>query len=359
MKLSTILLLLFALALLACVPKTEQEEQPATTDPEPAAPAAPADALMNAIFESARLLGVPEQHIRVTESGSETLARLPHSGDEMELTLAGSVLQGQIELAGGKIVSSKLTGNSWVVVARYPDGKRRLRVTLGGGTPLAVIVDDFGVISGAQLQDFCRCVDPAVTFAILPGTPHAQEAMRLGHDTGHELMIHMPMQAMGENPSASDNQLTVGMPATEIRSRVQGWVDELPLCVGANNHQGSAFTSSAPDMVPVMEVLRDNGLYFIDSRTYKDSQAYAIAMRLGVPAAERRCFLDVPGITAADLDAKLEELRKLRRGGHSIVAISHCFPAAKLDFLLRFLERAQAEGFELAPASQVVATPLP
>ena len=71
-----------------------------------------------------------------------------------------------------------------------------------------------------------------------------------------------------------------------------GMLGTVPHAVGVNNHQGSRATSDVALMQALMPVLRERGLFFIDSRTEAKTVAYDIAKRDGVRAASRKVFLD-------------------------------------------------------------------
>ena len=45
-------------------------------------------------------------------------------------------------------------------------------------------------------------------------------------------------------------------------------------------------------MTTVLEVLWQQGLYFLDSRTSADTVGYSLARHMGIKAAERQVFLD-------------------------------------------------------------------
>ncbi len=349
------LVIILAVLLLGCVPEVKRDEQQQQsaeqqTEQPDAQQAEPEqqDPVQQAMRQSAKLLGVSESSIGT--DGDKY--RLPVTGDEMELALAASVVQGQLELAGTTVNSSDATDDGWLIKAALEG--RKIRVTLGGGIPLAIVIDDFGRISGDELTNFCRRTDRNVTFAIMPDEQFARDAMRQGSAAGHECILHMPMEAMDNSADGSPRTLKVSMSSDEIKALVRDWMKKLPQCVGANNHQGSRFSADTAAMDAALEVMRDEGYYFIDSRTHASTVAYREALRLGVPAAERRVFLDVPDISDANLTAKIAECKKIAAQQGSVVAISHCFPPAKLDYLLRFIDMARDEGFVLVPASKIV-----
>lgn len=157
---------------------------------------------------------------------------------------------------------------------------------------IALILDDVGYDLPALRRALALHIPMAV--AILPNAPHAAEAARLAHAAGDPVMLHMPMEPA--NPhyrKLMDNSfLRVGMPREEVRRRMGEALKSVPYVVGVNNHMGSRLTTLEKPMHWVMEVCREQKLFFVDSRTNKDSVAARMAREAGLRWGERRVFLD-------------------------------------------------------------------
>ncbi|KQI59727.1 hypothetical protein Y863_06815, partial [Campylobacter jejuni CVM 41905] len=59
-----------------------------------------------------------------------------------------------------------------------------------------------------------------------------------------------------------------------------------------NNHTGSLFTSNEEAMRKLYEVLKNQNIFFVDSKTIGNSKANKIAKELNVPYIQRDVFLD-------------------------------------------------------------------
>ena len=142
------------------------------------------------------------------------------------------------------------------------------------------------------------------------------------------------------------------MSAAQVSSTVAGMLETVPHAVGVNNHQGSRATSNAALMQALMPLLRERGLFFIDSRTEAKTVAYDVAKRDGVRAASRKVFLDDVETREA-IVAQLElAARDAAREGFTI-AIGHPRPAT-IAALATEVARLQARGIQLVFASDVV-----
>jgi hypothetical protein len=69
-------------------------------------------------------------------------------------------------------------------------------------------------------------------------------------------------------------------------------LDSMSFIKGVNNHMGSKMTKVSSKMVQIFSVLKKRDLFFIDSRTTKESLCKSSARLLKVPFGERDVFLD-------------------------------------------------------------------
>jgi polysaccharide deacetylase 2 family uncharacterized protein YibQ len=115
---------------------------------------------------------------------------------------------------------------------------------------------------------------------------------------------------------------------------------------------GSRFTQYPEGMRAVLEVMKDGGWFFVDSRTSPRSIAYEEARRAGVPAATRDIFLD----NNQDVDAIARQLRetvKLARAGRKVIAICHPYPATVRALQQEALFLRQ-QDVEVVPVSRLL-----
>jgi len=199
---------------------------------------------------------------------------------------------------------------------------------------IALILDDAGY-DLPRLRRVLSLPFP-VAISVLPDAPHAREAAELAYQHGHIVMLHMPMQYVGQPRGVDDSFLRASMKRAEIRQRIRQALMRVPHVSGINNHMGSLLTAMPGPMRWVMEICRDQGLFFVDSRTSKETVAAMQARRAGLRWAERRVFLD-HDLKRIDASWQLA-MRHLARDGACVV-IMHPH-----EETLAFLER------RLAPA---------
>lgn len=216
---------------------------------------------------------------------------------------------------------------------------------------LAIIIDDMGS-SMKEVQEL-TAINLPLTFAIIPGLPKAKAVAEYAHAKGRDVIIHIPMEPQGYPAQRVEaNALLMSSSASEIESRIRGFIKEIPFVIGANNHMGSRFTESEAQMKPVIAALKENGLFFIDSRTSPKSVGQKIAAGMGVRTASRNVFLDNEQSVEA---VKRELVSAARMAGKKGGAIAICHPhPVTIKALSEAMPRLAEEGTVFVTAAQLL-----
>jgi polysaccharide deacetylase 2 family uncharacterized protein YibQ len=211
---------------------------------------------------------------------------------------------------------------------------------------IALIIDDMGNRKEAGEQ--ALGLPGNITYAFLPGTPHAWEQAIWAHKLNREVMLHLPMESELGKPLGM-GALTQDMTRDQFLDMLKRDLASVPFVSGVNNHMGSLLTRDAKAMRWLMEGLREADLFFIDSRTTDATVAEYVAREQLVATARRHVFLD----HVKDRDVVKQQLALLiataRHKGRAI-GIGHPYPET-LSVLAQALPRLKAEGIELVPAS--------
>jgi uncharacterized protein len=218
------------------------------------------------------------------------------------------------------------------------------------GAKLAIVLDDLGSDRAAAEAIFA--MPYPLTISVLPNHVHSVEIAQEAHHSGYQVLLHLPMQAAGnEKPEAQE--LRPGMAPTDVALLVGQMLQAVPYAVGVNNHQGSQATADPALMSELMPVLRERQLFYVDSRTTAATVAFDIARQDGVPSASRNVpFLDDVAEVAAVRKQLELALRGAREKGEAL-AIGHPHPAT-LQALGEVLPQAEAQGVRLVFASDLV-----
>ena len=222
------------------------------------------------------------------------------------------------------------------------------------GTPkIAIIIDDMGVSYGNSVKTIE--LDAPLTLAFLPYADGLPKMTADADTAGHELMIHMPMQAMTNPVSLGPIAIKAGMSADEVHENMEAAFETFEGYEGLNNHMGSKATQDPALMSAVMESLKERGLFFVDSRTISSSVAAETAREYGLPVAVRDVFLDHED-TPEFVSGALRKLERIAaKKGHAI-AIGHP-KNATIQALQKWLPDAQKRGFEIVHVSELLERP--
>ena len=221
----------------------------------------------------------------------------------------------------------------------------------GTDTPvIVVIIDDLG-LSTSALKTLADLPGP-MTFAFLPYADASLSLSDYAYKKGHEIMIHMPMEAMNTKLDLGDIALRTGQTADEINEQLGKAFKRVSHYVGMNNHMGSKLTQDADAMEIVMTRLEEEGLLFVDSRTISTSVAEEIADQHNIPHATRDIFIDHVA-TEAFVHEALADAERLAKEEGVAVIIGHP-KAVTINALSEWLPTLQDKGIRLAPVSAIV-----
>lgn len=216
---------------------------------------------------------------------------------------------------------------------------------------IAIVIDDLGV---APSRVAAALALPApMTMAVLPYAGNAVQVAVAARAHGHEVLVHLPMEAEnGQNPGPQ--ALLGALTPQEFAQRVNWNLSRFDGYIGVNNHMGSKLTQNSAAMGMLMAQLKQRGLLFLDSRTAAGTIAAATARNIGVTSLQRDIFLD----NVITVESVRSQLRKTedtaRRNGYAI-AIGHPHPET-IAALTAWAADIKGRGFLLAPLSTIART---
>lgn len=226
---------------------------------------------------------------------------------------------------------------------------------LGGaqdGKPkIAIVIDDMGV----DVKHSARAIHdlpPSVTLSFLPYSPNITGQTRAAYDLGHELLVHMPMEAIRGTVDPGPDALSTALTDDEIAARTEKNLNAFSGYVGVNNHMGSKFTQDRHRLGVVMDKLAARHLFFLDSVTVAQSVAENVAKDHHLQASHRDVFID--HFESPDLVSQsLKRIEYVAKHGGTAIAIGHPKDVT-LDALEKWLPTLKGKGFELVPLSEII-----
>ena len=210
------------------------------------------------------------------------------------------------------------------------------------GAKLVFVFDDAGH-NLTQLEPFLK-LPFKVDIAVLPSLPHSAEAAAAIRKAGKETMLHQPMQAVNLSVDPGPSAITPDMHTYEIEELVRKNIAAIGPIKGLNNHEGSLITATQSAIGAVLDVCKDEGIFFLDSRTNSETKAPQAAQERGMKIYERDIFLD-NSQNKKDIIAMIEKgLAVADKKGYAIM-IGHVWSDGLAAILEELYPELVAKGY--------------
>ncbi|PMQ01870.1 MAG: hypothetical protein CBR30_04180 [Dictyoglomus sp. NZ13-RE01] len=159
---------------------------------------------------------------------------------------------------------------------------------------LAIVVDDF--VEKNYWTDLIFSLTYTLNIAIIPNSK-ALELAKEAEKKNWYVIMHMPMESISYPKDAKyliSTPIMTGMSKEEIRKVIDKSLEYFkgfPI-EGLNNHMGSKVTQDEETMSNLYDVLKEKGLFFLDSKTIAKSVGRKLAKEKGIEFLENNLFLD-------------------------------------------------------------------
>ncbi len=215
---------------------------------------------------------------------------------------------------------------------------------------IAIVIDDMGL--NKKWSTKAENLPAPITLSYLPYAENLPERTKKARQSGHELMLHMPMEASGHHANYDSSTLMTSLTKTELLHNLQQNLDRFDGYVGINNHMGSKMSEDKESLSLIMQELKKRGLLYLDSRTTALSLGESTAREYGLPTTRRDVFLDHEATSefVAESLQKLE-MRAIKNG--TAIAIGHPKDVT-ITALKQWIPEMQKKGFRIVPVSEIV-----
>jgi polysaccharide deacetylase 2 family uncharacterized protein YibQ len=214
---------------------------------------------------------------------------------------------------------------------------------------VAIIIDDIGYNKSQGLAAIN--IPGNLTYAIIPHSPHSKFLATAAHNKQKEIILHAPMSNIHNHPMGQSG-LTNDMSKEHFDHTLLDALASVPYISGVNNHMGSLLTQMQRPMEWTMKTIKENGLYFIDSRTPPASIAWKTAQQFNIASLKRDVFLDHKRDSIFIAEQFERFINIAKRRGYAI-AIGHPYPET-IEYLKNNINRLKAHGIRLKIASELV-----
>ena len=215
---------------------------------------------------------------------------------------------------------------------------------------MAIVLDDLG-LDRPHTAEVIR-LPAGVTLSFMTYAEELPQQTGAAHMSGHELLLHVPMEAVNRREDPGPHALFAGLSREDILERLRWGLGRFDGYIGINNHMGSQFTADPRGMAAVITELHARGLVFLNSRTTPRSVGISLAAAGGVPHAARDVFLD-DDLSPAAIASQLARVEMVARRQGSAIAIGHP-KEPTLAALRAWLPTLAAKGLVLVPLSAII-----
>lgn len=216
---------------------------------------------------------------------------------------------------------------------------------------IVLIIDDMG--NNLDLGKRAIALPGEVSYAFLPHRTYSKILANEANRQHKDVLLHAPMSNLLDYPTGPGT-LTPKMNQQQFLATLADNIASIPHAKGVNNHMGSLLTQLRQPMSWLMRELKQQHLYFVDSRTSPLTVAESTARDLQLPTLKRDVFLDNQRTPAA-IAKQFDQLLRLSRQQGQAVAIGHPYPET-LTFLEQQLPLLAEKGIVLISASDLVRT---
>lgn len=224
---------------------------------------------------------------------------------------------------------------------------------------LAIIIDDFGGWSRDGVEEMLKIQAP-LTCAVMPCLENTSGDAEKANAAGHEVILHMPLEAHKKLPENWYGNLYVKNSDTSevAKQKVREGFESVKYAKGMNIHIASGVCQNFTLMRAIMEEAKSQNKFFVDSFTHPKSVCQKVASEVEIRFGIRTEFLEKTGVKSYD-NAK-QELRRMvshaKKYGKAI-AIGHVgMEGGKTTARAIYdsLDYIKSQGVTLCFASEIV-----
>lgn len=182
---------------------------------------------------------------------------------------------------------------------------------------LAIIIDDMA--NASQVRGL-KALNLKLNPSFFPPDKNHSETPKLALKFDFYI-VHLPLAAINYNKPELDT-LNPNDSKERIFKKIKQIKKDFKDLRYINNHTGSLFTSNEEAMRKLYEVLKNQNIFFVDSKTTGNSKANKIAKELSMPYIQRDVFLDNED-DVNYVKKQLESAVKLAQKKGFVIAIGH------------------------------------
>ncbi len=246
-----------------------------------------------------------------------------------------------------------------------PDGAKPLNVysrpigitSVPADAPrIALLIGGMG-LNPAETRAAIEKLPGAVTLGFAPYGSNLDAQVAHARDSGHEIVLQMPMEGFGESESSGPHLLSTTQTKEQNLDDLFWLMSRFTGYAGTANFLGAKFTGDAVAFGPVLQEIGARGLYYLDDGTSPRSLAASLAASEGAPVLRADVVFDLVDQPDA-IAAALEKLAALAHQKGNAIGVATGLPAA-VDAADSFARGLDQRGIALVPLSAMIKNSAP
>ncbi len=221
---------------------------------------------------------------------------------------------------------------------------------------MAIVIDDFGYDRVGVSE--MLALDCTLTCAVMPALEFTTEDAEKAHALGHEVILHMPMEAYGNLPESWYGPLYIKNidSKEEAYNKTMQALNMIPYAKGMNIHMGTALSQNKELMTEIMKVAKERDIVFLDSRTIEGSVCSEVAKNIDCKFLERDVFLEIGSASYNTAIGRINEAIKICKEKGNCVVIGHIGAVGRAETaraLKDSLKTIEESGIEIVSLSEL------
>lgn len=154
------------------------------------------------------------------------------------------------------------------VLFMIPSGKAKEQASASSEPKMSIVIDDFGSFDQSGVETLLKAKVP-LTCAIIPNVDNSESNFETVKKLGHEVILHMPMQAHVNLPEDWYGPVYIANHDSpeKAHEKLEKCIKQFPGVKGFNIHIGSGVSRNKTLMTAIYNFAKEHKLYFLDSRT--------------------------------------------------------------------------------------------
>ena len=216
---------------------------------------------------------------------------------------------------------------------------------------VSVVVGGLG-INWRNTQSAIDELPAEITLSFAPTADDLQTWITKARSAGHEVLIELPMEPydFGREPPHPQTLYELSQASINVQ-RLENLLSQATGYYGVTNYQGGKLATNPAAIAPILSVLKDRGVAFVEDGSLARSVLEDVANRQGLRYARADRLIDSKQ-AAEDINKQLLALETSALNDGASLGSAFAYPVT-IDVLKEWTTTLEGKGIMLAPTSSV------